>query len=214
MNWLLLTLVAAGCIYLGWHSVQSLIQAALLRSWKRESLAGMDGRAAALRGRVKVREVVRIAHIGSCLWFRELVEERRGFGRNRRWVKLSDTKSTADFSLEVGDEEVRVAGGPTEIHGKASDSTRESPSFADRFLGDRDERVTEEWLPVVDDLTVVGRMRRVNGRWEIGPDPGAGLLFSKDEPTRAALNELVKGTLGLAGAAVGLVVVAWIYLTR
>lgn len=195
---------------LGWYSVQSLVQASLLRSWKRVSLTGLNGRAAALRGRVKVREVVRIAHIGNCLWFRELVETRSGYGRRRSWNTQSDTKTVADFSLVVGNDEVRVAGEPTEIHGKESNSNTESPDFVNRVLGDPDERVTEEWLPVVNDLTIIGRLRRVTGEWKIEPDPVSGLLFSAEVPTQAALKETTKGLLGLAAVAAGIGVIVWL----
>lgn len=213
MMWLVIIAGIAGVGYLGWTGIRNLVQANLLRSWKRLSLAGMDGRAAALRGRVKVREVVRIGRFGECLWYRELVQTMSGFGRHRHWVTQSDLKTCADFSLVVGDEEVRVAGEPTEVHGKGSTSVRDSPGFVDRFLGERDERVTEEWLPVLDDLTVVGRLRRVTGGWEIGPDPGVGLLFSAQVPTRAALKETVKGILGIAGALAGLAALV-IFATR
>jgi hypothetical protein len=208
--WLVL-IVGGTCLsILGWISVQSLVQASLLRSWRRGSLAGLDGRAAALRGRVKVRGVVRIAHIGNCLWFRELVETRSGYGRRRSWNTESDTQTVADFSLVVGADEVRVAGEPTEIHGKESNSNTESPDVVNRVLGDPDERVTEEWLPVLEDLTIVGRLRRVGGGWEIGRDPVSGLLFATDVPTQAALNETLKGVFGLAGVAAGIGVIVWL----
>ena len=210
-SWLVIIVGVAGVFYLAWKSIQNLIQANLLRSWKRSSLTGMHGRAIALRGRVKVREVVHIAHIGDCLWFREHIEARSGFGRYRHWSTQSDTKTSAEFSLVVGGEEVRVAGDPTEVHGKKSDSMRERPGLLDRFLGDRDERVTEEWLPVLEDLTVVGRLRRLTGAWEIEPDPAAGLLFSAEVPTRAALKESIKGVLGLAGVALGIGLIVWYY---
>src|SRR5688572_1383741 len=148
--WFLLLAAVAGLGFLAWISVKNLIQASLLRSWRRMSLSGMDGRAAAVRGRVQVREVVRIAHVGDCLWFRERVQIRRGFGKSRRWVTESDTKTCAEFSILIeGDEEVRVSGEPTEVHGKKSESNTERPDLFDRFLGDSDERVTEQWLPVV-----------------------------------------------------------------
>jgi hypothetical protein len=118
--------------------------------------------------------------------------------------------SVADFSLVVGNDEVRVAGEPTEIHGKESNSSTESPDFVNRVLGDPDERVTEEWLPVVNDLTIVGRLRRVTGEWKIEPDPVSGLLFSPEVPTQAALKETTKGLLGLAIVAAGFLVIFWL----
>ena len=44
------------------------------------------------------------------------------------------------------------------------------------------------------------------------PDGKAGLLFSAFYPDRAALQESVKGWLGIAGVALGIAALAWLYV--
>jgi hypothetical protein len=208
--WAILVLAFAGLllVWLGCVSVQSLLQAHLLRSCRRASLAGLAGRSAALRGRVKVREVVRIAHIGDCLWHRETIRQRDSDGD---WITQCKTTNLAAFSIAVGGEEVRVARDPTEVQGGGRKSVVEKAGFVDGFFGDRDEEVVDEWLPVLEEITVVGRLERRDAGWEIVPDGKAGLLLSAFYPDRAALQESVKGWLGIAGVVAGFVAIGYLY---
>ena len=210
--WVILVFVlfGAGLAMLGWTSVQSLIQAHLLGSCRRASLAGLVGRSAALRGRVLMREVVRIAHIGDCLWHRETIKARDSDGD---WRTQCVTSNLADFSIAIGGEEVRVAKEPTEVQGAASKSVVEKAGFVDGFFGDTDEQVVDEWLPVLEEITVVGKVQRAGSGWELVPDGKAGLLFSAYDPGHAALRESIKGWLGLAGVAAGIAALIWLYVT-
>ena len=190
------TVLAAGALVaLAWSSVQSLLQARLLGRCRNASLAGLHGCAAAIRGPVRVRQVLRIAHIGDVLWHREIVKARRG----QAVMIDSDIADKADFSILVGGEEVRVAEIPTEVQGPASMTSRDG--FGKFSLSRQD--VIEEWLPVLDELTAVGRLRHGDAGWEIAADPKAGLFLSVRDPKAAAWRESLKGWLGLAGSAAG-----------
>ena len=206
--------LGAGCFALGWISVQSLRQAAILRSCRWASLAGKKDQAIAIRGAVRVHEPVHIAHLGDCLWWREVVEERqRVWSRRKYWHTQSDRQETADFSIVIGGEPIGIAPHPTEVHGGRKEEDFERADFVDSFLGQPDESVTEEWLPIVADLTVVGRLLRVGDAWKIDRDPKVGLLFSIDLPEVAARWESIKGMLGLAGAIAALVTLVWLWIS-
>ncbi|HEU4339316.1 MAG TPA: hypothetical protein VFS19_04545, partial [Planctomycetota bacterium] len=71
------------------------------------------------------------------------------------------------------------------------------------IVGAMDHRVTDEWLPILRELTVVGRVRHGDRGWEIGHDGKAGLLFSIHDPAGAAFRESLKGWLGLAVSLIG-----------
>jgi len=204
--WQLVGLVVAGGFLLAisiW-SFQSLWQARLLRACRVVSLAGLAGRAAALRGPVKVRQALRIAHLGDCLWHREVVKYSGGLaGTKSPWMKDADTAEMADFSIVVGGEEVRVTETPTEVQGKAVKAVEEKAGLVAGIVGAMDERVTDEWLPILRELTVVGRVRHGDRGWEIGHDGKAGLLFSVHDPSAAAFRESLKGWFGLAAALIG-----------
>ena len=198
-------LTAGLLIALAWSSVQSLLQARLLGRCRNASLAGLHGCAAAIRGPVRVRQVLRIAHLGDVLWHREIVKATRG-----QTVMIdSDIADKADFSIVVGGEEVRVAETPTEVQGPATKTSRDGSG---KFSLSREE-VIDEWLPVLDELTAVGRLRHGEAGWEIGADPKAGLFLSIRDPKEAAWRESLKGWLGLAGAVAGMAAVVY-FATR
>ncbi|HKS17085.1 MAG TPA: hypothetical protein VJU16_07215 [Planctomycetota bacterium] len=196
-------LAAGTLILLAISSVQSLFQAALLARCRTASLAGLAGKSAAVCGPVKVRQVLRIAHLGDVLWHREIVKATRG-----QTVTIdSDVSDRADFSIVVGGEEVRVADNPTEVQGPGRRSTKDGSGA---FAVSR-QTVIDEWLPIVDELTVVGRLRRTDAGWEIVGDAKSGLLFSRNDPQRAAFLESLKGWLGIAGTVAGFVALWFLY---
>lgn len=196
--------VAAGMlVVLAISSVQSLFQAALLARCRTASLAGLAGRSAALCGPVKVRQILRIAHLGDVLWHREIVQTRRG----QTLFTDSNVSDRADFSIVVGGEDVRVADNPTEVQGPG----RKSTSDGSGVIAVSRQTVIDEWLPIVDELTVVGRLRRTDAGWEIVGDAKTGLLFSRNDPKRAAFLESLKGWLGIAGAVAGFVAMGFLY---
>jgi len=199
---------------LGWISVQSLRQAAILRSCRWASLAGKKDQAIAIRGAVRVDEPVHIAHLGDCLWWREIVKARNRFwSRRKYWSTESDRQTTADFSIMIGEEPIAIAPNPTEVHGHRTERDFERADVVDSFLGEPDESVTEEWLPIVAELTVAGRLMRVGDGWMIDRDPKVGLLFSIDLPEVAARWESIKGMLGLAGAITALVTMVYFWIS-
>src|SRR5262245_1346641 len=136
--WALLgfVLTASLLIALAWSSVQSLLQARLLGRCRNASLAGLHGCADAIRGPVRVKQVLRIASIGDVLWHREIVKATRG-----QTVMIdSDLADKADFSIVVGGEEVRVAENPTEVQGPASRTSRDGSG---KFSLSRQEVIDE-----------------------------------------------------------------------
>ena len=203
-------LALGGLAVLAWHSVRSLLQARVLLAGRRRTLVNLRGRAAALRGDVRVREVIHISYLGDCLWQRQTTYVRGGFWRRRNtWTREDWSETTADFSIVVDGEAVRISGDPTEVNGHASKSVVDNAGFVDGILGEADHKTTDEWLPVTERLTVVGRLEKRGDAWVIGPDSRVGFLFTPDEPMSAALHENVKGWLGLVGVAAGIAAIYW-----
>ena len=200
ISWIFIVVTTCGLVTLAWWSVQSLAQARLLSRCRRASLAGLVGQGAALRGRVKVHRVLRVAHLGDLLWHREIVKMNRGSSTSTE----SDVAEIADFSIVVGGEPVRVSGEPTEVQGPASKSSTEEIDATTILTGR--QTVVDEWIPVVDELTVVGKVVRTDRGWEIVSDARVGLLLTMRDPGPAATRESIKGWLGLAGAVAGGVV--------
>jgi hypothetical protein len=67
-----------------------------------------------------------------------------------------------------------------------------------------------DWLPAVDHLTVVGRVRKDGGRWFIEKDPRAGLVYSVHPPERTAMWKAVQGGLVLAFVPAALAGLWWV----
>jgi hypothetical protein len=201
--WILMILAAGGLGSLAWWSVQSLAQARLLSRCRRASLAGLVGQGAALRGRVLVHRVLRVAHLGDLLWHREIVKTSRGKHESTE----SDYAEMAHFSIVVGGEPVRVSGEPTEVQSPATKSVTDE--FDVSMLVTGRETVIDEWVPVVDELTVVGQVVRTDRGWEIVSDARVGLLLTMRDPGPAATHESIKGWLGLAGVVAGGAILLW-----
>ncbi|HEU4339317.1 MAG TPA: hypothetical protein VFS19_04550 [Planctomycetota bacterium] len=187
-----------------WYSLQSLLQARLLWRWRHPSLDGLSGRRAAMRGAVRVDEVLHVSPIGDCLWHREVVTVRRGKSSS----KESDISQMAGFVLLVDGREYRLPDLPTEVHGGESSTSYDDWEIGHLLWSGR-RSYSNRWLPVTDHLTVVGQIRRSGRRWEIAKDPVAGLLFSPEPPVKAALREFVKGALGVAVAIFGIGLLIW-----
>ncbi len=197
----------AGLGWLGWISVQSLRQAALMRGAHDTVTREMQDTPVALYGDVHVqRGLGGAGH--SCLWRRTVVEERSGWGRRRHWRTVADDADIADFVLMVHGADVHIDELPTEVQGAASDRGYDGGGGFFGF-GGPDTRHTEYWLPVVPQLTIVGRLENRGGRWILKRDATIGLLFSAEAPTVAARTELTKGLAGFAGIIAGIVFVVW-----
>ena len=195
-------------IVIGGWSVRNLMQARLLSRWRHPSLDGLAGRRVALLGAVQVRRPLRLSPLGDCLWHREIIR----VYKRRSWSTESDDSEMADFSVVVDGREFRIPNLPTEVHGGESMSGWEDQDFTDLIFGRRRVWI-QKWLPMVPRLTVVGRVRRVGGSWEVAPDAAAGLLFTSHHPAKTALKEAVKGGLGLAGAVAGMAAIIY-FATR
>ena len=108
---------------------------------------------------------------------------------------LSDSSQKAEFAIVIEGLECVIADLPTQVYGAIA---RRGHS------GDRS--VYTYWLPVVDYLTVLGRVRQKDSRWEIVKDPKIGLIYSKFPAEHTAFRELVKAGLLLALVALGILV--------
>lgn len=189
-------LIGGGALaLLAWASVHSLRQARLLSGWRRPSLDGLDGRAAALRGEVRVSDPLLVRGVGECLWHRRIVNVQQAGAP----VAHTDVAERAGFSIAVDDRLFAVRDFPTEVAGALK-----------RHSNANDEFIHLEWIPRVDHLTIVGRVQRTGPRWEIVKDSTIGLIYSTHSPERTALREWVKGGLGVLAVAIGLAALVWI----
>lgn len=196
--------VLAGVCWLGWVSVQSLLQARLLaRPVPLAQRRRYAGRAVALCGAVRVEHPVR-SPMGHVLWYEARYEERRGWGRRRHWVTVAHETHSAQFWLEAGDQRVWIADEPTEVQGTESKSETDS-----WFLPT--SRVTYHWLPILEQATVLGKLECSAGADQIVRDRWAGLLISPGSPESAARWELLKGWAGLLLAVAALAATAWFF---
>jgi hypothetical protein len=192
--WVVGLVALAGIGWLGWVSVQSLRQAAFLRRVPKGPLRQLVNQPAAFYGRVRVTDPIRDSHGAPCLWSRTVVRERRGWGRNRRWVTVADETHVAGFVLEAAGDEVDIVDQPTEVQGAESHTEYDSAWFATSSQ-------TSTWLPVLDRVTVLGRVEQRGGRWVLARDATLGLLLSPHSPEHAASTETWKGVGGLVGIA-------------
>lgn len=186
--------------WMGWISIQSLLQARLLRKWRRPSHAVLANSAAAVWGEVRIHRELSVHGLGECLWRREVVTVRRGKSSSTE----SDISEKAAFSIVADGHEFHVTDLPTEVTGGESHTHEEDFELGHLLFNDRRTFKTY-WLPKVPQLAVVGFVRRRERRWEIEKDAAVGLLWSSHHPARAAFWEAVKGWLGLAVTVAGLV---------
>ncbi|HKS16519.1 MAG TPA: hypothetical protein VJU16_04350, partial [Planctomycetota bacterium] len=100
---------------------------------------------------------------------------------------LSDDSQKAEFSLVVEGSECVITDLPTQVYG----GRYRRVAHGDRFIH-------TYWLPLVDHLTVLGRVRQKGSGWEMVKDPKVGLVYSIHPAERTALREIVKAGLCLA----------------
>lgn len=162
-------------------------------------------RRAALYGPVRLVLPVRKPGLGDLLWYRCRTQEMRGWGKHRGWRTIGDETEAAVFRIGAGGEEIPVEELPTEVQSGRSRTEYSDPGLFGLFHSNGDQRVTTEYLPVRPRMTVVGRLERRGEDWILAKDSKAGLLWSPHDPGRAAFREIFKGTLGLLGAAAGIV---------
>lgn len=187
--------------WLAWISYQSLRQARFLAAAAHNTLRGRSGESVAVHGEVRVSTPLR----DGSLWRRVVVQERRGMGKNRRWVTVSDEAQMAGFTLKSEGVEIEVSDLPTEVQGAESDT-----SYAGGWLG-ASGKTTTYWLPVTPRVTVLGRLEGAGERRRLVKDATLGFLLSPHEPRKAATKELLKGIFGLVVLAAGVAGAVWIW---
>lgn len=158
------------------------------------------GRAVALRGRVRLIEPLARERLGGELLYHRTLVVQAGHRTSRT---VHSQVETATFGIADGGERVVVvADEPTCVEGLERRSQRDPA----RLMGLVRERSVDEWLPVPDELTVVGRPRE-EGAIVLGRDPALGLLLAPAPAARVALLQALSGLLplllllGLAGLA-------------
>lgn len=192
LQWLAAAIGVGALSLLAWKSLRCLIQARQLLRWRRPSLKGLDGQPAALRGEVRVSDTLNIWTVGDCLWHRQVVTVHVVQGKSSYTKTVSDHSDKAAFSIFIEGREYFVQDLPTRVYGA---------HYRRTYGGDRS--FMSHWLPVLDYLTVLGRVRQKGSRWEIVQDPKLGLIYSIHPAERTALRELVKAGIGLTGVALG-----------
>jgi hypothetical protein len=164
--------------------------------WRRPSLDDLDGRAAALRGEVRVSEPLHVEGIGDCLWHLRTVEV--GSGKRKRTESFHTDK--AEFSIVIESRAFVVPDKPSEVAGQ---------QIKVEWEGNR--CISDYWLPVVGHLTVLGRVQKPGKQWEIVKDRAVGLIYSIHPPERTAIREAIKAGIGLIIVALGSCVLYQVY---
>jgi hypothetical protein len=224
MIWTLLILAAclAGTGWLAWISIQSYRQGRLLGALPRGIVGSLEGQSLAAHGRVRVNRPVHVEGVGPCLWFRNIEKELApynwGFGSRRRdWRTVSDQVSMGDFFLVFDGQEIEIEALPTEIQGTLTKKSSEMADWFGQLTTERSYLQILEWLPLLEELTVVGRLERRESRRVLVADPQLGLLLSPHPPDKAARIEMLKAIGGFVGVILGCGLTFWIFqrfLTR
>jgi len=212
----LLILGGAGLVWLGWTSVRSLREAILLGSLPKGIAGALVGQRVAVRGQVKILEPMEVPGIGPCLWCRRTEKQLDSlaldlaFGsRRRNWRTISDQSTMATFALLVSGEELAILDLPTETQDTRSRRESDGNNLIDQLFNE--SYVQEyEWLPVLQEATVVGRLERRDDRRVVVADPELGLLLSPLPPDRAARMELLKAVSGFVGITAGIGGMIWL----
>lgn len=208
-------MVAGGVFlsWLSWISIQSLLQARLLR--RAAGCLGGDleqGRAVALHGRPQVARAVRGPGRVDVLWYHCRHQELRRSGKSNRWVTVGEEEELAQFSLETPGGPIGVADHPTEVQDERTRTTYGDPGGCSTLGFGRRTRTLEQWLPVTPLVTVVGRFEVRGDRRAIVRDGKTGLLLSPHEPGQAAYWETLKGWAGLLLVTACVAAGLWLYL--
>jgi hypothetical protein len=215
INLLVLILGLVGASWLGWISVQSLRQGALLRSLPKGNAGALEGSWLAIHGTVKVLAPLDIPGIGPCLWCRTIEKQLESLAwrifssRSSNWRTVSDLSQMAKFSITAGGQEVEVAELPTEVQDTSSRTEKDSDELINFDSSYARECI---WLPVVGEATVIGRIERRPGGRVVIRDPQLGLLLSPNPPDEAARIEFAKGIFGMLGVAAGILGLIWMLL--
>jgi hypothetical protein len=197
-----------GSGWLGWISVQSFRQGARLSALPRSGGAAVEGQTLAARGKVKILAPLTIPGSFACLWYRERVESLRSPWLRSRWDSddwrtTSDYARMATFSLVLDGMEIDLESLPTEVQGTQTSCDGDDRGMIGRMLGQDTTRRNLEWLPVRDEITVIGRLERRGDRHVLVQDPQLGLLLSPHPPDEAGNIETLKAVAGFVAVLLG-----------
>ncbi len=218
MNFLVVVLCLAGVALLSWVawiSLQSILQARVLLRARATSarLPDRPGRAA-VRGRVRVFAPVRRPDAGAALWFHCAHQEYRRSGKRRSWRTVSEESERAVFTLESGGREFHVEGDPTKVQGTETRTVYDDEAALGLFRSSGDRRRVLRWLPVPEQLTVLGRLEARGGDPILVKDNKVGLLLTPHEPGHAAAIEIAKGVAGLVAVTAALALALGWYFSQ
>jgi hypothetical protein len=208
-SWLVLGVSVVGGLVALWGAFQNFLQAWLLgRPLDLATARDRDPQLLAVRARVCVFDAV-VCQGVDCLYTRKrLYEHHHGGPRGGRRQLVYDKTQTAAFALVDREVSLTVDGEATEVYGLRSSRGGGGRLVALAFSRSHDE--VEEWLPVPDELTVVGRTERRGDATVIVPDAKVGLLLTPAPPRRAALAEAIKGVACLAAVGFAAWLAQWV----
>jgi hypothetical protein len=139
-----------------------------------------------------------------CCWYRELVQERRGSGKNAKWITIKDEIRKQPFVVEDDDGEIRVFPGQADIITKHTESQRSG-----RF------RYTEWRLSPGDELYVLGKARLDKTRGDtlvFGHESGSPYIIANVPEAEVMLRKATKG-MGLLSIGMSLLFFVCIWLS-
>ncbi len=139
-----------------------------------------------------------------CCWYRELVEEKRGSGKNSKWVTIRDETRKQPFVIKDDEGEIRAFPGHADIITKHRTSERR---------GNR--RYTEWRLSPGDELYVLGKARLDKTRGDslvFGHEKGSPYIIANIPEAAVMLQKAIKG-MGLLAVGISLLFLATIWLS-
>jgi hypothetical protein len=185
----------AGLCWLSWASLQSFQQSRVLK----RALIPPGGEipvdaTVALYGKPMVTRPIPVRGFGNILWIKTRHQERRGYGKRRRWVTVRSEEDYASFEIETDTETLRVADHATEMQGRRK---RSDYGGGLGFLGfGGHSRTLYHWFPTPGRITAVGRVEARAGAKVVVKDAKVGLFLSGKPPQAAANTELAKAIGG------------------
>ena len=201
-HWVLGAAGVVGLSLLVWKSFRCFLQGRRLLRWRRASFEGVVDLPASIRGTVRVKQPLKVSDLGNCLWHREVTQTHTPGGKGTTITKtVSDIAKKARFSIVIDGREFLVADEPTLVYGARARRN---------FGGDRTVRTY--WIPVLEYLTILGRVRQRGEGYSILKDPKVGLIYSVHPAEHTAHREFAKAGLCLALFALG-VTALYLFLT-
>lgn len=138
-----------------------------------------------------------------CCWYRELVKEKRGSGKNAKWITIKDEIRKQPLVIKDEEGEIRAFPGQADIVTKHKTSRRS---------GNR--RYTEWRLSPGDELYVLGKARLDKTRGDslvFGHEKGSPYIIANVPEAQVMLQKAVKG-MGLLSVGISLLFLAVIWL--